>query len=214
MHLYRQHLLLATLTILLPLVESANHYCVNGQTLSIELDDFYHRDETIIPQVLDEPRHKLMKPKDCRWEVLLTSSNPDLQFVLEGLHSNGRSREIKDKFDSKNESASVVMDSRTRIVAGMFQVQPLNKSKHFFLTASWDPRTQKPQAENLRILLPLPRYCSRDMLSFNGSCYAVSAVKQNLTKAMSSIGGDAQLASFSSLAEITEFVAASKCDVH
>uniref|UniRef100_A0A1I8J5C9 CUB domain-containing protein n=1 Tax=Macrostomum lignano TaxID=282301 RepID=A0A1I8J5C9_9PLAT len=175
MHSYRQKLLLATLTLLLPLAESANHYCVNGQTLSIELDDFYHRDETIIPQVLDEPRHKLMKPKDCRWEVLLTSSNPDLQFVLEGLHSNGRSTEIRNKLDGKNASASVVMDSRTRIVAGMFQVQPLNKR--------------------------------RDMLSFNGSCYALSTVKQNFTEAMSSIGGDVQLASFSSLAEITEFVA-------
>uniref|UniRef100_A0A1I8GAD4 CUB domain-containing protein n=1 Tax=Macrostomum lignano TaxID=282301 RepID=A0A1I8GAD4_9PLAT len=49
---------------------------------------------------------------------------------------------------------------------------------------------------------------SRDMLSFRGSCYAISAIHQSLPAFISGIGGAAQLASFSSLAEISEFVAA------
>uniref|UniRef100_A0A1I8JG66 CUB domain-containing protein n=1 Tax=Macrostomum lignano TaxID=282301 RepID=A0A1I8JG66_9PLAT len=44
--------------------------------------------------------------------------------------------------------------------------------------------------------------------AFGGSCYAISANRQSLPAFISGIGGDAQLASFSSLAEISEFVAA------
>uniref|UniRef100_A0A1I8FVN4 MHD domain-containing protein n=1 Tax=Macrostomum lignano TaxID=282301 RepID=A0A1I8FVN4_9PLAT len=60
----------------------------------------------------------------------------------------------------------------------------------------------------LRYLIPIPGICNNDMLSFNGSCYAVSAFKQNLTEALSTIEGDVELASFASMAEINEFVAA------
>uniref|UniRef100_A0A1I8GKI3 Uncharacterized protein n=1 Tax=Macrostomum lignano TaxID=282301 RepID=A0A1I8GKI3_9PLAT len=60
----------------------------------------------------------------------------------------------------------------------------------------------------LRLLLILPGLCHRDMLSFNGNCYAVSKVRANVTAAMSSIRGDAQLASFSSMSEIRSLVAA------
>uniref|UniRef100_A0A1I8J528 Spatacsin_C domain-containing protein n=1 Tax=Macrostomum lignano TaxID=282301 RepID=A0A1I8J528_9PLAT len=40
---------------------AANHYCVSGLTLSLRLDDFYHRDELIIPQLSDESEQSLMK---------------------------------------------------------------------------------------------------------------------------------------------------------
>uniref|UniRef100_A0A1I8IAR5 Fibrillar collagen NC1 domain-containing protein n=1 Tax=Macrostomum lignano TaxID=282301 RepID=A0A1I8IAR5_9PLAT len=60
----------------------------------------------------------------------------------------------------------------------------------------------------LRLQLINPEKCAADMLSYRGWCYVDSSVPQNITEAMLSIRGNAQLASFSSLNEMQELIRA------
>uniref|UniRef100_A0A1I8J3R9 Transmembrane protein n=2 Tax=Macrostomum lignano TaxID=282301 RepID=A0A1I8J3R9_9PLAT len=168
---------------------SANHYCVNRHTLRLEMDDFHHRDETIIPWLPDETEHsRLLELNRCRWNVKLKSPKPSQQqVVLEGVPSSGGMEEWR----------SSTLANQTEI-----PLEILGISAH----ASQAVGVGTLRLKKLRIAMPLPRVCSRGMLNYNGKCYALSTVGQNLTAAMSSIRGDAQLASFSSMSEISEFV--------
>uniref|UniRef100_A0A1I8G412 Transmembrane protein n=1 Tax=Macrostomum lignano TaxID=282301 RepID=A0A1I8G412_9PLAT len=105
-------------------------------------------------------------------------------------------------------SVDFLNNDSVSVTTGMFQVRPATEHRRFTVDLNWDPRMQKPSSDNLRILLPIPKQCGQDMPWFNGSCYAVSAVRQSMADATDSVGGDAQLASFSSMAEISEFIAA------
>uniref|UniRef100_A0A1I8HCQ1 Secreted protein n=1 Tax=Macrostomum lignano TaxID=282301 RepID=A0A1I8HCQ1_9PLAT len=191
-----------TIGLLISLVSKSvanHHYCINGEITMVELDEERNRNETIIPRVLRGTSQN--QPKKCTWDIRLKTAKPGMQLVIAAVPRN-IDGEAKMSVDFLNRDFIIV-------TTGMFQVRPATEHRRFTVDLNWDPRVQKPSSDNLRILLPIPGQCGRDMLWFNGSCYAVSAVRQSMADATDSVGGDAQLASFSSMAEISEFIAAS-----
>uniref|UniRef100_A0A1I8I910 PilZ domain-containing protein n=1 Tax=Macrostomum lignano TaxID=282301 RepID=A0A1I8I910_9PLAT len=156
--------------------------------------------------ILGESTKGQRKPKQCRWDIRLKTAKPGMQLVIAAVPSK------KDRSTAADGKARMSVDYLNRnfiiVTTGMFQVLPATEHQRFTVDLSWDPGMQKPGFDNLRILLPIPGQCGRDMLWFSGSCYAVSAVRQSMADATDSVGGDAQLASFSSMAEISEFIAA------
>uniref|UniRef100_A0A1I8GTQ7 Exostosin domain-containing protein n=1 Tax=Macrostomum lignano TaxID=282301 RepID=A0A1I8GTQ7_9PLAT len=188
-------------------IEAANHYCVNQLTLKISLDDFYHRDEILIPQLPHETGVSQVRHRKCRWIVSFNTGSKCTQLVLAGLPAQGNSSFWSTDSRLRLTSMSNV---ETTVLPGIFQVVP----KIFLVEASWDPRTDGQNAANLRFLLPLPSICSRDMLSYRNSCFAVGSLQQSLTDALSSIRGDAQLASFASWSEIEEFIESNQARAH
>uniref|UniRef100_A0A1I8G577 CUB domain-containing protein n=1 Tax=Macrostomum lignano TaxID=282301 RepID=A0A1I8G577_9PLAT len=185
-----------------------NHYCLHGESVTVHIDDYYNRKETIVPMILGESTKGQRKPKQCRWDIRLKTANPGMQLVIAAVPSK------KDRSTTADGEAKMSVNFFNRnsagfnVTTGMFQVLPTTEHRRFTVDLKWDPVMQQPSSDNLRILLPIPGQCGRDMLWFSGSCYAVSAVRQSMADATDSVGGDAQLASFSSMAEISEFIAA------
>uniref|UniRef100_A0A1I8G568 Conserved secreted protein n=1 Tax=Macrostomum lignano TaxID=282301 RepID=A0A1I8G568_9PLAT len=192
-------------------IEAANHYCVNQLMLKISLDDFYHRDEILIPQLPHETEVSEVRHRRCRWIVSFNTGSKCTQLVLVGLPA--RKNSSFSSTDSRLRFTSM-SNAKTTVLPGIFHVVPLESNKIFLVEASWDPRTDGHNAANLRFLLPLPSICSRDMLSYRNSCFAVDSLQQSLTDALSSIRGDAQLASFTSWSEIEEFIASNEARAH
>uniref|UniRef100_A0A1I8J314 CUB domain-containing protein n=1 Tax=Macrostomum lignano TaxID=282301 RepID=A0A1I8J314_9PLAT len=191
--------------------QGANHYCANGLTLLITVDDFFPRDESIIPRVLTDELDTSYRR--CRWIIKNSAAQEDMQLVLQGvLIDSADNTDLRlQSGENQTGSAKLVISysgGEIPVTAGMFRVQPQKSMFPLTVEASWDPRYQRATQVKLRLLLILPGLCHRDMLSFNGNCYAVSELRANVTSAMSSIRGDAQLASFSSMSEIRSLIAA------
>uniref|UniRef100_A0A1I8I0R6 WIF domain-containing protein n=1 Tax=Macrostomum lignano TaxID=282301 RepID=A0A1I8I0R6_9PLAT len=197
-----------TIGLLISLVSknfAANHYCIHEHTLSLLIDEFYNRDELLIPRVLGTSPQDQIQIK-CRWDIKLKIAKPGTQLRISALPNKKDGPKTADG-DAKL-SVDFLNSNSVSVTTGMFQVLPATEHRRFTVEVNWDPGMQKPSSDYLRILLPIPGQCGRDMLWFNGSCYAVSAVQQSVADATDSVGGDAQLASFSSMAEISEFVVA------
>uniref|UniRef100_A0A1I8GGG7 STXB5 n=1 Tax=Macrostomum lignano TaxID=282301 RepID=A0A1I8GGG7_9PLAT len=67
-----------------------------------------------------------------------------------------------------------------------------------------------PDPPSLRVVLLQPTTCARGFLYYQGGCYTASGSRQSFKDFSSSILGSAQLASFSSMAEISSFITASR----
>uniref|UniRef100_A0A1I8G8S8 Vitellogenin domain-containing protein n=1 Tax=Macrostomum lignano TaxID=282301 RepID=A0A1I8G8S8_9PLAT len=142
----------------------------------------------------------------CIWDIRLTTAKVGMQLVIAAVPSKKHRSTAADR--KAKMSVDFLNNDSVSVTTGMFQVRPATEHRRFTVDLNWDPRMQKPSSDNLRILLPIPKQCGQDMPWFNGSCYAVSAVRQSMADATDSVGGDAQLASFSRMAEISEFIAA------
>uniref|UniRef100_A0A1I8G5L9 Fimbrial protein TcfD n=1 Tax=Macrostomum lignano TaxID=282301 RepID=A0A1I8G5L9_9PLAT len=198
-------LVIGVLSSLLSKNYAANHYCIRDHTIILLIDEFYNRDELLIPRVLGMSSQDQFQIK-CRWDIRLNTAKLGMQLGIAAVPSK------KDRSSDADGDAKMSVDflngDSISVRNGMFQALPATEHRRFTVDLSWDPRMQQPGSDNLRILLPIPGQCGRDMLWFNGSCYAVSAVQQSVADATDSVGGDAQLASFSSMAEISEFISA------
>uniref|UniRef100_A0A1I8IAB0 VASt domain-containing protein n=1 Tax=Macrostomum lignano TaxID=282301 RepID=A0A1I8IAB0_9PLAT len=184
---------------------AANHYCIRDHTSNRLIDEFYNRDELLIPRVLGTSSQGQFQIK-CRWDIRLKTEKPGMQLVIAAMpNKNNRSTTTDEEVKM---SVDFINSNFVSVTTGMFQVLPAAEHRRFTVDLNWDARVQKRSSDNLRILLPIQGQCGRDMLWFSGSCYAVSAVRQSMADATDSVGGDAQLASFSSMAEISEFIAA------
>ncbi|PAA86619.1 hypothetical protein BOX15_Mlig023892g1, partial [Macrostomum lignano] len=191
--------------------QAETYYCTNGVVSPITID-INNGDVKIIPEVLgDTNDNRPLSNRTCRWSIKAAATENDMQklvLLAEPINSTaGSSLSIN---NVKSQADLVLNSSGGQLLAtaGLFLVRPIRQLLPLTVEASWDTRYQRAAQIKLRLLLILPGLCHRDMLSFNGSSYAVSKVKANLTAAMSSIRGDAQLASFSSMSEIRSLIAA------
>uniref|UniRef100_A0A1I8J8V4 CUB domain-containing protein n=1 Tax=Macrostomum lignano TaxID=282301 RepID=A0A1I8J8V4_9PLAT len=176
------------------------------------MDSFHHRDETLVPLIQDGSHGK--RGISCYWQVSLPYASGPTKLALIGqpLRSGDRA-EIFDRSDAMNFSVYIRTNSKTTrfdLVAGLFLTISLPSGGHISAVFSNNSTERRGSRVGLRIVHPIRNHCATDMLSFRGDCYALSRIFQNMTAAMSSIRGDAQLASFSSMTEIREFVAASE----
>uniref|UniRef100_A0A1I8G4M2 BTB/POZ domain-containing protein n=1 Tax=Macrostomum lignano TaxID=282301 RepID=A0A1I8G4M2_9PLAT len=167
--------------------------------VTVLLDDYSHRNATFIPRSQDGINDGPIVTGRCKWTVKIKAPE-NQQVLVQRLPGIPAKNSIKRNSSLlQNVLISNQKGLNDEIRSASFSVHSAQK-KAGSLKSYGD-------LDNVRVMLPIPGYCSRTMLAFNGKCYAMSAVEKNVTDAMSSVRGDAQLASFSSMTDICEFVA-------
>uniref|UniRef100_A0A1I8I906 CUB domain-containing protein n=1 Tax=Macrostomum lignano TaxID=282301 RepID=A0A1I8I906_9PLAT len=188
---------------------SENHYCPMATEFTVLLDDYSHRNATFIPRSQDGINDGPIVTGRCKWTVKIKAPE-NQQVLVQRLPGIPAKNSIKRNSSLlQNVLISNQKGLNDEIRSASFSVHSAQKRSKFEISITWEAGSLKSYGDldNVRVMLPIPGYCSRTMLAFNGKCYAMSAVEQNVTDAMSSVRGDAQLASFSSMTDICEFVA-------
>ncbi|PAA83607.1 hypothetical protein BOX15_Mlig017487g1 [Macrostomum lignano] len=205
-------LVLLLLTCLKFQCEAANHYCNNNMIRPVKIDELQNQEETIVPVIFGESGDSELSYKSCRWNIDSSVTRKEIPLVLQGVTMDATvDKSLPPPKGEQKRPADFVVNyngGKVPVAAGMFFALPIGQLLPLTVEASWDPRYQRAAQVKLKLLLILPGLCHRDMLGFKGNCYAVSKVRANVTAAMSSIRGDAQLASFSSMTEIHNFTIA------
>uniref|UniRef100_A0A1I8GAY7 Tub domain-containing protein n=1 Tax=Macrostomum lignano TaxID=282301 RepID=A0A1I8GAY7_9PLAT len=205
--------------------QAGEHYCPTGYTLEIDMTARRHQDERLIPRLIESGSSRNSSPASkCDWLLKVHQLTSHRQMVIQGLppasadtespagscqSTEGVADSMQYKVLQPNCSSRTDSTKPQNVPVGLFEV--LNFTDRLSRVAVSFEKARSSSACNqaviVRAVTPLTGFCSRDMLSFRGYCYAVSSAPQNMTVAVSSIRGDAQLASFSSMAEISEFIA-------
>uniref|UniRef100_A0A1I8J522 CUB domain-containing protein n=1 Tax=Macrostomum lignano TaxID=282301 RepID=A0A1I8J522_9PLAT len=204
------YILLILLVAFAELCQAENHHCSPLGQHVLPLDNRMNKDETLIPELQDADSVKRFDYNRCRWRFEKNSRpQTGVQLVVQGLPLATEFSRCVNKAEIQIKSS---LGWKKKIEAGSIHVFSLFKRQSLDIEAYWKANTPAVDrcAMKVRVLVPIQQDCSPDMLGFRGNCFALSTQKQNLTDAMSNIGGDAQLASFSSMAEISEFIAASE----
>uniref|UniRef100_A0A1I8J2P0 CUB domain-containing protein n=1 Tax=Macrostomum lignano TaxID=282301 RepID=A0A1I8J2P0_9PLAT len=190
-------LVLLLLTCLKFQCEAANHYCNNNMIRPVKIDELQNQEETIVPVIFGESGDSELSYKSCRWSIDSSVTRKEIPLVLQGVTMDATvDRSSPPPKGEQKRPADFVVNyngGKVPVTAGMFFALPIGQLLPLTVEASWDPRYQRAAQRHAR---------------FKGNCYAVSKVKANVTAAMSSIRGDAQLASFSSMTEIHNFTIA------
>uniref|UniRef100_A0A1I8GA96 ZP domain-containing protein n=1 Tax=Macrostomum lignano TaxID=282301 RepID=A0A1I8GA96_9PLAT len=158
---------------------AGDHPCVLDSQLDIDLTARDYQDERLVADLRNS------KLSHCSWRFKVPSLAGSRTLVIEGIPGGSEPN------NSSENQLQYELHDPTRM---SFSRRPEEIKGH------------KPIV--FRAVTPLAGFCSRDMLSFHGNCYAVNPVKETLDVSMRSIIGGAQLAYFNSTAEIKQFIAA------
>ncbi|PAA73426.1 hypothetical protein BOX15_Mlig020468g1 [Macrostomum lignano] len=187
---------------------AGDHPCVLDSQLDIDLTARDYQDERLVADLRNS------KLSHCSWRFKVPSLAGSRTLVIEGIPggsepNNSSENQLQYELHDPTRKCAAA-SARKNVTRGLFYALPLT-DRNTYLSVSFSRRPEEIKGHKpivFRAVTPLAGFCSRDMLSFHGNCYAVNPVKETLDVSMRSIIGGAQLAYFNSTAEIKQFIAA------
>uniref|UniRef100_A0A1I8IM50 CUB domain-containing protein n=1 Tax=Macrostomum lignano TaxID=282301 RepID=A0A1I8IM50_9PLAT len=180
---------------------AGSHYCYNSRTDEIDIAKRHQKDETLTAEL--EPsstaRVSPRTPANCQWEISCFGlrQNAPMQMAL-----------IAGRYNSNIAMHYQMGEHQYDVSNGLMHGITLFDDSCIIKVSASMSSKHPPEPPSLRVVLLQSNICARDFLYFQGGCYTASGIRQSFKDFSSSILGSAQLASFSSKAEISSFIEA------